>query len=71
MMKVPSSFSSDPLLHDRQRDFEVSVRYTQVSAGAGFLITVTGRTMLMPGLSKRPMDGEIDLLPDDALIGVG
>ncbi len=69
--KAPSSLSDDPLLHGRPRDFEVTVRNIQVSAGAGFLIILTGRIMRMPGLPKRPIAEEIDLLPDGTVIGVG
>jgi len=69
--KAPSSLSDDPALHGRPRDFEVTVRNIQVSAGAGFLIILTGRIMRMPGLPKRPMAEEIDLLDDGTVIGVG
>jgi formate--tetrahydrofolate ligase len=43
----------------------------QVSAGAGFLIILTGKIMRMPGLPKRPMAEEIELLPDGTVVGVG
>ena len=69
--KAPSSLSDDPLLHGRPRDFEVTVRNIQVSAGAGFLIILTGKIMRMPGLPKRPMAEEIELLPDGTVVGVG
>jgi len=69
--KAPSSLSDDPLLHGRPRDFEVTVRNIQVSAGAGFLIILTGRIMRMPGLPKRPMAEQIELLPDGTVFGVG
>jgi formate--tetrahydrofolate ligase len=69
--KAPSSLSDDPMLHGRPRDFEVTVRNIQASAGAGFLIILTGRIMRMPGLPKRPIAEEIDLLPDGTVIGVG
>jgi len=69
--KAPSSLSDDPHLHGRPRDFEVTVRNIQVSAGAGFLIILTGRVMRMPGLPKRPMAEQIELLEDGTVIGVG
>ena len=69
--KAPSSLSDDPLLHGRPRDFEVTVRNIQVSAGAGFLIILTGKIMRMPGLPKRPMAEEIELLSDGTVVGVG
>jgi len=69
--KAPSSLSDDPLLHGRPRDFEVTVRNIQVSAGAGFLIILTGKIMRMPGLPKRPIAEEIELLDDGTVFGVG
>jgi len=69
--KAPSSLSDDPTLHGRPRDFEVTVRNIQVSAGAGFLIILTGNIMRMPGLPKRPMAEQVELLPDGSVIGVG
>ena len=69
--KAPSSLSDDPNLHGRPRDFEVTVRNIQVSAGAGFLIILTGKIMRMPGLPKRPIAEQIDLLEDGTVVGVG
>jgi len=69
--KAPSSLSDDPLLHGRPRDFQVTVRNIQVSAGAGFLIILTGKIMRMPGLPKYPMAEQVELLPDGSVIGVG
>ena len=69
--KAPSSLSDDPLLHGRPRDFQVTVRNIQVSAGAGFLIILTGKIMRMPGLPKHPMAEQVELLPDGSVIGVG
>jgi formate--tetrahydrofolate ligase len=69
--KAPSSLSDDPTLHGRPRDFQVTVRNIQVSAGAGFLVILTGRIMRMPGLPRRPKAEQIELLPDGTVIGVG
>jgi formate--tetrahydrofolate ligase len=69
--KAPSSLSDDPLLHGRPRDFEVTVRNIQVSAGAGFLVILTGNILRMPGLPKHPIAEQIELLPDGTVIGVG
>lgn len=69
--KAPSSLSDDPILHGRPRDFQVTVRNIQVSAGAGFLIILTGNILRMPGLPKRPKAERIELLPDGTVIGVG
>ncbi len=69
--KAPSSLTDNPLLHGRPRDFEVTVRNIQVSAGAGFLIILTGNILRMPGLPKHPMAEQVELLPDGTIIGVG
>jgi len=69
--KAPSSLSDDPLLHGRPRDFQVTVRNIQVSAGAGFLVILTGNIMRMPGLPKRPKAEQVELLPDGTIVGVG
>ena len=69
--KAPSSLSDDPKLHGRPRDFQVTVRNIQVSAGAGFLVILTGKIMRMPGLPERPKAEQIELLPDGTVIGVG
>jgi len=69
--KAPSSLSDDPTLHGRPRDFQVTVRNIQVSAGAGFLVVLTGNIMRMPGLPKRPKAEQVELLPDGSIVGVG
>ena len=69
--KAPSSLSDDPNLHGRPRDFQITVRNIQVSAGAGFLVILTGNIMRMPGLPKRPKAEQVELLPDGSVIGVG
>ncbi|MFV1998488.1 MAG: formate--tetrahydrofolate ligase [Acidiferrobacterales bacterium] len=69
--KAPSSLSDDPTLHGRPRNFQVTVRNIQVSAGAGFLVILTGNIMRMPGLPKHPKAEQVELLPDGTVIGVG
>jgi formate--tetrahydrofolate ligase len=69
--KAPSSLSDDPTLYGRPRDFQITVRNIQVSAGAGFLVILTGNIMRMPGLPKRPKAEQVELLPDGSVIGVG
>jgi len=68
--KAPSSLSDDPTLHGRPRDFQVTVRNMQVSAGAGFLVILTGNILRMPGLPKRPKAEQVELLPDGTIVGV-
>ncbi|NIP17779.1 MAG: formate--tetrahydrofolate ligase [Xanthomonadales bacterium] len=68
--KAPSSLSDDPLLHGRPRDFQVTVRDIQVSAGAEFLVVLTGNILRMPGLPKRPQALKVRLNADGTVDGV-
>jgi formate--tetrahydrofolate ligase len=68
--KAPSSLSDDPLLHGRPRDFQVTVRNIQISAGAGFLVILTGNILRMPGLPKHPQALKVELNEDGSVEGV-
>ncbi|NND45811.1 MAG: formate--tetrahydrofolate ligase [Xanthomonadales bacterium] len=68
--KAPSSLSDDPLLHGRPRDFQVTVRNIQISAGAGFLVVLTGNILRMPGLPKHPQALKVRLNEDGTVSGV-
>ncbi len=59
--KTPASLSDDPQLHGRPRHFDVHVREIRVSAGAGFLVVLTGEILRMPGLPRRPLAEKIDV----------
>ena len=61
MAKTPQSLSDDPALFGRPRDFEVTVREIRISAGAGFLVPITGDILTMPGLPKKPAAMRIDV----------
>ncbi len=61
MAKTQSSLSDDPDKKGRPRGFRVTVREVRLSAGAGFLVAVTGSIMTMPGLPKRPAACNIDV----------
>jgi hypothetical protein len=54
-------------LHGRPRDFQVIVQNTQVSAGAGFLVILTGDILWMPGLPRQPKAEQIELLADGSV----
>jgi len=68
--KAPSSLSDDPLLVGRPRDFQVTVRNIQVSAGAEFLVILTGNILRMPGLPRKPQALNVRLNPDGSVEGV-
>jgi formate--tetrahydrofolate ligase len=69
--KTHLSLSDDEKRIGRPRDFTITVREVRVSAGAGFLVALTGEILTMPGLSKQPASRGIDLLPDGTIKGVG
>ena len=61
MAKTQSSFSDDPTLICAPEGFTVTVRGLKVSAGAGFIVALTGDIMTMPGLPKVPSAERIDV----------
>ncbi|MDO4218504.1 MAG: formate--tetrahydrofolate ligase [Synergistaceae bacterium] len=61
MAKTQASISDDPTKIGRPTNFKVTVREVRLSAGAGFIIPVTGTIMTMPGLPKRPAACNIDV----------
>ncbi|MDR0889278.1 MAG: formate--tetrahydrofolate ligase [Oscillospiraceae bacterium] len=61
MAKTQYSFSDDAKLLGAPRGFTVTVRNIKVSAGAGFLVALTGDIMTMPGLPKLPAAQRIDI----------
>ena len=54
MAKTQFSFSDDPKLLGRPKNFKIHVREVYVSAGAGFVVVLTGSVMTLPGLPKKP-----------------
>ncbi|MGO5317659.1 formate--tetrahydrofolate ligase [Paraeggerthella sp. LCP19S3_G8] len=61
MAKTQYSFSDDQTKLGAPRDFTVTVRQAKVSAGAGFVVALTGSIMTMPGLGKSPAAFKIDV----------
>lgn len=61
MAKTQYSFSDDASLLGAPKDFTVTVRNLKVSAGAGFIVALTGEIMTMPGLPKVPSAEKIDV----------
>lgn len=54
MAKTQYSFSDDPKLLGRPKNFEITIRELRASVGAGFIVALTGNVMTMPGLPKIP-----------------
>lgn len=61
MAKTQYSFSDDPTLVGAPKDFIVTVKKIKISAGAGFIVALTGDIMTMPGLPKSPAAERIDV----------
>ena len=70
MAKTQYSLSDNPMLLGRPKGFEITVRDIYVSAGAGFIVALTGSIMTMPGLSKSPAAYNIDVDEDGNIIGL-
>ncbi|MDD3205619.1 MAG: formate--tetrahydrofolate ligase [Lachnospiraceae bacterium] len=70
MAKTQYSLSDDPVLLGRPADFEVAVREAYVSAGAGFVVVLTGAVMTMPGLPKAPAANNIDVNDAGVITGL-
>lgn len=70
MAKTQYSLSDDPSLLGRPTGFTVTVREVRLSAGAGFLVAVTGSIMTMPGLPKKPAALSIDIDENGRITGL-
>lgn len=70
MAKNQYSLSDDPKLLGCPRDFPINIREVYVSAGAGFVVAITGTVMTMPGLPKHPAAEGIDVNEDGVITGL-
>ena len=70
MAKTQYSFSDDQTKLGAPRDFTITVRNVKVSAGAGFLVALTGEIMTMPGLPKVPAAERIDVDENGKITGL-
>ena len=70
MAKTQYSLSTDPGLVGRPKNFDVPLRDVMVSAGAGFVVVLTGDIMTMPGLPKVPAAESIDIDADGRIVGL-
>ncbi len=70
MAKTQMSFSDDPTKMGAPEGFTLHVREARVSAGAGFVVVLTGKIMTMPGLPKKPAAENIDVDADGNITGL-
>ncbi|MBR4800557.1 MAG: formate--tetrahydrofolate ligase [Clostridia bacterium] len=68
--KTQYSLSDDPTKLGAPQGFKVTVKNVKVSAGAGFIVVLTGDIMTMPGLPKVPAAEKIDVLADGRIVGL-
>ena len=70
MAKTQYSFSDDASKLGAPEGFRITVRNVKVSAGAGFIVALTGDIMTMPGLPKHPAAENIDITPEGKIVGL-
>lgn len=70
MAKTQYSFSDDPKKLGAPKDFNISIKNLKVSAGAGFIVALTGDVMTMPGLPKAPASEKIDVDENGTITGL-
>ncbi|MGF7184207.1 formate--tetrahydrofolate ligase [Desulfitispora alkaliphila] len=70
MAKTQYSFSDDMTKYGRPTDFDITVSEVRLSAGAGFLVALTGAIMTMPGLPKEPAANRIDIDENGVITGL-
>ncbi|MBQ7033992.1 MAG: formate--tetrahydrofolate ligase [Clostridia bacterium] len=70
MAKTQYSLSDNPKLLGRPEGFRITVREARVSAGAGFVVALTGEIMTMPGLPKVPAAEKMDIDADGVITGL-
>ncbi len=68
--KTQYSFSDDAKKLGAPTDFDITVKKVKLSAGAGFIVVLTGDIMTMPGLPKVPSAEKIDVLDDGKIVGL-
>ena len=68
--KTQYSFSDDPTLLGAPEGFTVTVKNVKISAGAGFIVVLTGDIMTMPGLPRRPAAERIDIDENGKITGL-
>ena len=70
MVRTHLSFTDDSKKRGAPTGWKLKVREVRVAAGAGFLVVITGKMMLMPGLPKAPLAEQMDLNEKDQVVGL-
>lgn len=69
MAKTPYSLTDDPSKRGRPKNFKITIKEIRISAGAGFLVPITGKITTMPGLPAKPAAEKIDV-KNGKIVGV-
>ncbi len=70
MAKTQYSLSDDPTKLGAPKDFVINIREVRLSAGAGFIVAISGSVMTMPGLPRVPAANKMDVLDNGEVIGL-
>ena len=70
MAKTQYSLSDNPSLLGKPEGFDITVREVKLSAGAGFIVAITGDVMTMPGLPPSPAADRIDIDDNGTIKGL-
>lgn len=70
MAKTQYSFSDDPAKLGAPKDFTITIREIRLSAGAGFIVALTGNILTMPGLPKKPAAENMDIDENGKITGL-
>ena len=70
MAKTPYSLTDDPKIYGRPKNFKITIKEIRISAGAGFLVPITGKITTMPGLPAHPTAEKMDISKDGEISGL-
>ena len=70
MAKTQYSFSDNQFLLGAPEGFDITIREIRISAGAGFIVCLTGNVLTMPGLPKQPAALKMDVTPEGECVGL-
>ncbi len=70
MAKTPVSLTDNPAILGRPTNFDITIREVLISAGAGFIVCLTGFVLTMPGLPKQPAALRMDVTEDGECVGL-
>ena len=71
MAKTPYSLTDNPNIRGRPKNFKITIKEIHISAGAGFLVPITGKITTMPGLPAKPAAGRINVDENGNIVGIG